>query len=140
MKNIIKKILKENEDEFEWAHDLNTDDVEKRVKSGFIYTEDYGFSGSEFYEMLYNAGIRDANVLQEIGDKLNLEIQSVHERSYDDGRQAGRDDCDCDGCCDDYVWYEDYRHDVKVAREEGEEEGYERGYNEGYNDANRNES
>ncbi len=38
MKNIIKKILKENEDEFEWAHDLNTDDVEKRVKSGFMYT------------------------------------------------------------------------------------------------------
>lgn len=143
MKNIIKKILKENEDEFEWAHDLSTDDVEKRVKSGFNNTEDFGFNGNEFYEMLYNAGIRDAKTLQEIGDWLNREIQSVYESSYDSGRESGFEDCGCDGCCDDYVWYEDHRHDVKQAREEGEEEGYERGYqfgyNEGYNDA-KNES
>jgi len=128
MKKLIRKILKESDDEFEWAHDLNTDDVEKRIKSGFRNVEyDFSFNGLELFQMLVDAGIKDAQTLQTIGDYLYRESQKV----YDNGVDSGRESCDCDGCCDDYVWYETAEEEKEQAREEGYEDGKSEGIEEG---------
>jgi flagellar biosynthesis/type III secretory pathway protein FliH len=73
--------------------------------------------------MLVAAGIKDIDKLQEIGELIYDEASSLWDR----GRESGLDDCGCDGCCDDYVYYDDHRDAVREAKEEGEEEGYERG-------------
>lgn len=124
MKNLIRKILKEENDEFEWARGFDTNEVEKQIRKKFDRAEyDYSFEGNQLYDMLVAAGIRDIDKLQEIGELIYDETSSLWER----GRESGLEDCGCEGCCDDYVWYEDHRNDVREAREEGDEEGYERG-------------
>ena len=117
MKNLIKKILKEEQDEFEWARGLDVSMAEKEIKQFFVAVEyDHGFEGPELYHMLVDANIRDINKLQEIGKFLYDEVESV----YDRGKEAGYENCDCDGCCDDYVWYQDADRDKEEAREEEE--------------------
>jgi len=121
MKNLIKKILKEEQDEFEWARGLDVNQAEKEIKRPFVGVEyDYSFDGPELYQMLVDAGVRDINKLKEIGEFLHGEVESV----YDRGKEAGYDNCDCDGCCDDYVYYEDADRDKEEAREEGYQSGY----------------
>jgi hypothetical protein len=124
MKNLIKKILKEEQDEFEWARGFDTKEVEIQIRKKFNAAEyEYSFEGERLYDMLVEAGIKDIDKLQEIGELIYDEASSLYERGVD----SGRDSCDCDGCCDDYVYYEDHRNDVREAKEEGDEEGYERG-------------
>ena len=124
MKNLIRKILKEENDEFEWVRGFDTKEVEKQIRKKFNAAEyEYSFEGERLYDMLVEAGIKDIDKLQEIGELIYDETSSLYERGVD----SGRDSCDCDGCCDDYVYYEDHRNDVREAKEEGEEEGYERG-------------
>ena len=73
--------------------------------------------------MLVDAGIKDIDKLQEIGSFIYDEVNSLYERGVDSGRES----CDCEGCCDDYVYYSDHRDAVREAKEEGDEEGYGRG-------------
>lgn len=124
MKNLIRKILKEENDEFEWARGFDTKEVEKQIRKKFDRAEyDFSFEGNQLYDMLVQAGVRDIDKLQEIGDLIYDEVESLWDR----GRESGLEDCGCDGCCDDYVWWEDHRNDVREAKEEGDEQGYERG-------------
>lgn len=124
MKNLIRKILKEENDEFEWARGFDTKEVEKQIRKKFNAAEyEYSFEGERLYDMLVKAGIKDIDMLQEIGELIYDEVESLYERGVD----SGRDSCDCDGCCDDYVYYEDHRDAVREAKEEGDEEGYGRG-------------
>jgi hypothetical protein len=124
MKNLIRKILKEENDEFEWVRGFDTKEVEKQIRKKFNAAEyEYSFEGERLYDMLVEAGIKDIDKLQEIGELIYDEASSLYERGVD----SGRDSCDCDGCCDDYVYYEDHRNDVREAKEEGDEEGYGRG-------------
>ena len=124
MKNLIRKILKEENDEFEWVRGFDTKEVEKQIRKKFNAAEyEYSFEGERLYDMLVEAGIKDIDKLQEIGELIYDEASSLYER----GVERGQESCDCDGCCDDYVYYEDHRNDVREAKEEGEEEGYERG-------------
>ena len=124
MKNLIRKILKEENDEFEWARGFDTKEVEKQIRKKFDRAEyDFSFEGNQLYDMLVAAGIRDIDKLQEIGELIYDEVYSLWDR----GRESGLEDCGCDGCCDDYVWWEDHRNDVREAKEEGDEQGYERG-------------
>ena len=124
MKNLIRKILKEENDEFEWARGFDTKEVEKQIRRKFNAAEyEYSFEGEQLYDMLVAAGIKDIDKLQEIGELIYDEASSLWDR----GRESGLDDCGCDGCCDDYVYYDDHRDAVREAKEEGEEEGYERG-------------
>jgi len=116
MKNLIRKILKEENDEFEWARGFDTKEVEKQIRKKFDRAEyDYSFEGNQLYDMLVAAGIRDIDKLQEIGELIYDETSSLWER----GRESGLEDCGCDGCCDDYYDW-DY---VKEKKEEGREEG-----------------
>jgi len=122
MKNLIRKILKEEQDEFEWARGLDVNQAEKEIKKPFVRVEyDFSFDGPELYQMLVDAGIRDIDKLSEIGDFVYSETETV----YDNGVDSGRDSCDCDGCCDDYVYYEEADREKEEAREEGREEGRE---------------
>lgn len=124
MKNLIKKILKEEQDEFEWARGLDVNMAEKEIKKFFVAVEyDHGFEGPELYQMLVDANIRDINKLQEIGKFLYDEVESV----YDRGKDYGYENCEstCDGCCDEYVWYQDADREKEEARDEGYQNGFE---------------
>jgi len=124
MKNIIRKILKEENDEFEWARGFDTKEVEKQIRKKFNAAEyEYSFEGEALYDMLVQAGVRDIDKLQEIGELIYDEVSSLWGR----GLESGLEDCGCDGCCDDFVYYSDHRDAVREAKEEGEEDGYERG-------------
>ena len=133
MKNLIRKILKEENDEFEWARGFDTKDVEKQIQKKFIDAEhEYRFDGPRVYDMLVEAGVRDIDKLQEIGELIYDETSSVYER----GRDAGYEAYSCEGCCDDYIYYEDHRDAVSDAKDEGDEEGYERGREESESEIN----
>jgi hypothetical protein len=124
MKNIIRKILKEEQDEFEWVRGFDTSEAEKTVKKPFAKIEsDYNFDAFNIYDMMVDAGIKDVDKLMEIGEEMYDQVERVYDDGRDSGYDSGRDDCTCEGCCDDYVYYED----ADREKEEAEEEGYNRG-------------
>jgi hypothetical protein len=123
MRNLIKKILKES-DEYDWVKDnFDTSDVENEMRKKFLELENKFSFDSDLYNRIIDAGANDVLKIKSLGQFIYDEVHSIQERAYDDGREAGYDDCSCEGCCDDYVWYEDARRD----KEDAEEEGYERG-------------
>ena len=128
MKDRIRKILKEAEDEFEWAHGLDVDSAIKEVQSSWLETDDeYNTDILDIYETLVDSGFHNVKVLKQIGKELYSQFQNVYERGDDNGR----DSCDCDGCCDDYYSWNYVEEKVEEAKEEADQEGYDRGYEEG---------
>ena len=128
MKDLIKKILKENEDEFGWAHDLDPNEAETDIKEFFLTVEnDYDFEGEELYKMIIEAGARDLMKIKAIGEFVYDEVQTIRDRGYDDGL----DDCSCDGCCDDFVHYDTHEEEKEIVREEAYEDGKREGIEEG---------
>lgn len=132
MKNLIRKILKESEDEFEWAKGLDVDAAEKEIYKPFKdIAYEWDVDARAIYDTLIEFGVRQPSQLKEIGELLYGEFDGVYDRGKDVGYDHGRDDCTCDGCCDEYVYYDDHRQQVDDA----ENEGYERGYETGVSDA-----
>jgi hypothetical protein len=128
MRNLIRKILKEENDEFEWAKGLDISIAEKEIKKPFRDMEyEYSFEGDDFYDILIEGGVTDIDKLKDIGEFVLDELRGVNDRGYDSGIES----CDCDGCCDDYVWYEDHHDQVRDARQEGYDEGQDAGYENG---------
>jgi len=136
MKNLIRKILKENEDEFEWARGLDVEAAEKEVYRPFKdMAYEWDVDAKVIYDTLIQFGIRKPNELMEIGDALHYEFERVYDKGKDHGYDWGLDNCTCDGCCDDYVYIDDHSDEVNRARDEGDEEGYERGFSDGKGEA-----
>ena len=128
MKDLIKKILKENEDEFGWAHDLDPSEAETDIKEFFLAVEDeYDFEGQDLYNMIIEAGARDLTKIKAIGEFVYDQVKSVRDRGYDDGHN----DCGCDGCCDDFVHYDTHEEEKEMVREEAYEDGKQEGIEEG---------
>lgn len=132
MKNLIRKILKENEDEFEWARGLDVEAAEKEVYQPFkkmAYEWDVDAKG--IYDTIIKFGIRQPSEVRELGDFLFDEFERIYDKGRDHGYDDGISSCDCDGCCDDYVYIDEHSDEVNRARDEGDEEGYERGFSDG---------
>jgi len=118
MREIIKKILKEAEDDsLDWTKDLDVDAAEQEVKKDFIrVNRDYDFGGEMLYQKLVDAGVHDLEKLKDIGGFIYQQADITYTYAQDNY------DYGCDGCCDDYVYIDDHAEDVSNAREEGREE------------------
>jgi hypothetical protein len=124
MKDLIRKILKEEYDDLEWAKGLDISAAEKEIKRPFKeVTDNHNFDGNELYDLLVDAGIRDLEKLKGIGSWVSDSVTSVYDGAY----ESAQDNFDCDGCCDDYYYQDQVNEMTNDAREEGDSEGYERG-------------
>jgi len=118
MRSLIKKILKEQEDDFEWTKDLDVHLAEKEIKKDFIkVTNELNFNGETLYQMLTDSGIHDLEKLKEIGEFVYQQADHTYTYAQDNYDYA------CDGCCDDMYYYEDIQEYKDDAREEGRQEG-----------------
>jgi len=119
IQKLVTKIIRENvDDEFSWVNDLDANMGEKQYKKKWGNIEsDWGVDMDDTFELLVNNGITKLNVLNDIAG----ELYDQFSRAWDGGRNDC--DCDCDGCCDDYIWYDDHLERLDTAREEGRDEG-----------------
>jgi len=123
MKNLIRKILKEEENGFEWVRDVEQNsNIEQEIKEGWVEVDsDYDTDMVVIFNMLIKHGFHEPEILKEMGHTIYDEIRDVYDRGVD----SGAENCTCDGCCEDYVWYDDAEQEKREAREEGIEEGRE---------------
>ncbi|MFN7656237.1 MAG: hypothetical protein ACK5OW_00440 [bacterium] len=128
MKDLIRKILKENEDEFGWveADEHSIEQGKKIVYEKWRQIEmDFGADLEDVFDELKDFGVYDPKQLLSMAEILYDQFQEVHDNGHRDGYDSGMDNCTCDGCCDDYIWYETHEEEVEEAREEGYERGKE---------------
>ena len=132
MKDRIRKILKETEDEFDWARGFDTTKVEQEIQSGWSKTDDeYDTSILAIYQTLVDAGFQDINTLKEVGEELYDQFESVHDNAKEIGYENGQENAGCDGCCDDYYSYDYVQEQVEEAKESAYDDGFDRGREEG---------
>jgi len=127
MKDLIRKILKEEHDDFEWAKGLDISAAETEIKKPWKDTDyEYSVDTLDIFDFLVKTGYTDIDHLKSLGEDLHSKIRQSNEYGYDSGRES----CDCDGCCDDYYYEDQVREMTNDAREEGDSVGYERGQEE----------
>jgi hypothetical protein len=122
IQKLVVKIIKEDVgDEFSWVNDLDVSRGEKQFKKSWRRIEsEWSVDMDDTFELLVDNGITKLDVLNDIADELYNQFNVA----WDLGRDYGSsNDCSCDGCCDDYIWYEDHREKVGDARQEGYDEG-----------------
>lgn len=129
MKDLIRKILKENEDEFGWveADDHSIEQGKKIVYEKWHQIEmDFGIELDDVFDLMIESGVSKMELLSvKIPETLYDLFQSTYDSGHDSGYDSGMDNCTCEGCCDDYIWYETHEEEVEEAREEGYERGKE---------------
>jgi hypothetical protein len=134
MKDLIRKILKENQDDFGW---VEADDNTIEQGRSLVYQnwknieEEFNVNLEGIFGFFTENGISDVEKLSDIASELYDQFESAYDYGKDIGYEHGIDNCDCEGCCDDYVWYETYDEDVRAAKEEGYDDGYNRGLDDG---------
>lgn len=131
LEKLVQKIIKEDEsDELAWLQDLDISKGEKAYKKSWRLSErEWGVDLDDVYDLITDNGITKLSVLDDIANELYQQFQSA----YDGGRDYARDnDCTCDYCCEDYIYYDDHRDKVREARDEAYEEGRNIGFDDGY--------
>ena len=125
IQKLVQKIIKENDEEFSWVKDLDVSRGEAQAKAKWRKIDSsWGVRMDDTFELLVDNGLTNFNILNDIADELNDQF----ERAWDEGRDYGRDnDCTCEYCCDDYVWYESHQEIVEEERNNAREEGYSEG-------------
>ena len=121
MKNLIKKILKEDND-FEWAKDINPISVEE-IQNKIYDTVDYGISNwasEHIAKKAYKLGLlsKELDIFVDI-------LSYVSESAHDYGTQLGWEEGHREG-------YSEKQYECEEEEEEIREEGYQEGYEEGY--------
>jgi hypothetical protein len=122
IQKLVTKIIRENvDDEFSWVKDLDVNMGEKQYKKKWGNIEsDWSVDMDDTFELLVNNGITKLNVLNDIAEELHIQFS----KAWDEGRDYGaNNDTTCDGCCDDYIWYDDHLERLDTARDEGRDEG-----------------
>jgi|LakMenE18May11ns_1017448.scaffolds.fasta_scaffold9758782_2 polyhydroxyalkanoate synthesis regulator phasin len=128
---LVQKIIKEDDsDDYEWVPNLDINRAEKIIKKNWFRSEhEYGVDIDDLFELITDNGILKKSVLDDIGD----ELYNQFDRAYEEGKEYARDNyCTCDGCCDDFIYYDDHRQEIREARDEAYEEGRSSGFDDGY--------
>lgn len=122
MKNLIKKILKEDND-FEWAKDINPISVEEIQNKIYGIIVDYGISNwtaERIAKKAYELGLLSKE-LDTFVDILSYTSESAHDAGtqlgWEEGHSAG---------------WEEKSSDCEEQEEGIREESYQEGYEEGY--------
>jgi DNA-binding HxlR family transcriptional regulator len=143
MKDLIKKILKENDD-FDWVKQQNPISKEEIASDLRDFTA-FGYyvnnpEKSRLVDVIYRLGL-DNNTLNTLISVLYDFGESIHEvgsqTGWEEGRREGYDEgydegkYDGKGECEDEFenYYEDGYH---TGYENGESQGHEKGYKKGY--------
>jgi hypothetical protein len=118
IQKLVTKIIRENvDDEFSWVKDLDANMGERQYKKKWGKIErEWGVDMDDTFELLVDNGITKLNVLNDIAGELYAQFS----KAWDEGRDYGaNNDVSCDGCCDDYIWYDDHLERLDTARKEG---------------------
>tara|TARA_R110000803_G_scaffold187807_2_gene250164 strand:- start:1129 stop:1686 length:558 start_codon:yes stop_codon:yes gene_type:complete len=121
MKNLIKKILKEDND-FDWAKDINPISVEE-IQNKIHDRVGYGisnWSSERIAKKAYVLGLlsREVDIFVDI-------LAGISESAHDDGVQSGWEEGHSAG-------WEEKSSDCEEQEEGIKEESYQEGYEEGY--------
>jgi len=139
MKDLIKKILKEDND-LEWINNVkptSKGDISAELKD----FEDFGYyvhnpEHSELVNTIHSLGL-DNNQLDKMVKVLYEFGENAHETGKDRGVQDGWEEGSRQGWSDGYDEGQDYMREkldgaIDEAKEEGYDEGYEIGYEKGF--------
>lgn len=120
MKALIHKILLKEVDEFDWTKELDVNKAEAEIKAGWLMADRNGARHAlTIYDLLIDAKFHNLEVLAEIGQYFDTDINDA----YESGRESGFEDCSCDGCCEEMIYYEDCDDREERARDAGKDEG-----------------
>lgn len=125
IKSLVTKIIAENEtnqesDEWSWiVPDLARGEKIYKQKWRKLERGYRSLDLDDIFDKLMEHGITELSSLDDVVDELEDIISNI----YDEGREDGYGNCDCDGCCDDYIWYEDHREQLRDAKQEARQEG-----------------
>lgn len=135
MKDLIKKILKEDND-FDWIRDTNPAS-KSEISNSLDALKEFGYyvhnpEKNMLIKSIYNLGMS--------GDKLTDLYKALHDFAgscYENGRERGLQeawgDAHAEGYSEGYdEGQEDMRADIDSEAEKKYEEGYDKGYDEGW--------
>ena len=135
MKDLIKKILKEDND-FDWVRDTEPVSMEEIAKE-LTSLRDFGYyihkaDNNRLVRTIHNLGL-DHNTLNTLYKTLEDFADIIHENGREEGLQEAWGDARAEGYSEGYdEGQEDMRADIDSEAEEKYEEGYDKGYDEGW--------
>ena len=143
MKNLIKKILKE-ENDFDWARDTNPMS-KSEITNQLGDLQDWGYfiherwlDANKLVDFIYRLGLSEEK-LNEISVVLYDLSESIYENGRERGQQEGWEEGNNEGYREGKYDGErdakaDINDDIEEARVDGYDEGYDEGYDKAYNE------
>jgi len=126
MKDLIKKILKE-ENDFDWTKDVEP--IPKNIIAKKLNNLEQGVlvnTESDLVKVIYSLALEESE-LDKMVDTLDLFITRVYDRGEQEGMSLGHQEGFHEG-------YNSGKYDESLENEDEKEYEYHRGYEEGYDD------